>query len=136
MAWFSGITALFGSAKNIDTIVSTAAKGIYNGLDMFSYTDEEKAISRTKGSELFLRFIEKTLDQNNIRSVTRRWLAFMVVGPMMICFVLSGLTYPFSAEMARHLFNLFQTLVPWGSGILAFYFGPHLIGAIIKKIKS
>jgi hypothetical protein len=129
MGWLTG---LFGSSKSVETVVDTAAKGLYNGIDKIFYTDEEKADARAKAGELFLRFTEKALDQNSIRSITRRWLAFMVVCPMMLFFIASGVSYPFSPELATHLYKVFSDLVPWGTGILATYFGPHLIGAIRK----
>lgn len=129
---FSAIKALFGSSKSVDKVITTAADGIYKGIDMLVYTDEEKAIASQKGTELFLRFTEKALDQNQIRSVTRRWLAFIIVGPMMVCFIASGIAFLVSTELATHLYTLFTELVPWGAGILVFYFGPHLIGSIKK----
>jgi len=129
MGW---LTDLFGSSKSVDTVVETAAKGLYNGIDKLFYTDEEKAEGRIKAGELFLRFTEKALDQNSIRSVTRRWLAFIIVGPMMAFFIASGVAFPFNEPLAIHLYKVFSDLVPWGTGILATYFGPHLIGAIKK----
>ena len=129
MGW---LTSLFGSSKSVDKIVETAANGIYNGFDKLAYTEEEKAYARAKGAELFMKYTEQALDQNRIRSVTRRWLAFIVVGPMMVFFVGSGLSYIFNPELAKHLYMVFSDLVPWGTGILATYFGPHLIGAIKK----
>ena len=130
MSFFTGIRALFGSSKTIDTVVETAAKGIYNGIDVLAYTEEEKAQARTKGVELFLKFTDKAYDVNNIRNVTRRWLAFMVVAPMMVCFIGAGIAYFFSNNAADFFFKMFTTLIPWGSGILAFYFGPHLINSV------
>jgi len=142
MGW---LTSLFGSSKSVDKVVETAAKGIYNGIDMLVYTDEEKAIQRTKGVELFMRFTEKALDQNSIRSVTRRWLAFMIVFPTVMLFVGSAIAFPlevyfgdpifiedstvYLTPISDHWFKLFETFAPWASGILATYFGPHLIGA-------
>ena len=35
---FSFLKGLFGSSKNTDTIVETAAKGIYNGLNALVFT--------------------------------------------------------------------------------------------------
>lgn len=130
MSFFTGIRALFGSSKTIDTVVETAAKGIYNGIDVLAYTEEEKAMARARGVELFLKFTDKAYDQNNIRNVTRRWLAFMVVGPMMICFIGACIAYFFSSNTADFFYKMFNSLVPWGAGILAFYFGPHLINSV------
>ena len=94
-------------------------------------------------------FIKVAYDQNSIRSVTRRWLAFMVVGPTMLFFILAAvfhgigvfMTAPVEVEdwinpailYSKFLFKMPQTLVPWAGGVLVFYFGPHLLGAMSKK---
>lgn len=129
MGWISAITGLFGSSKNVETIVETGAKGIYNGLDMLVHTDEEKAIAKAEGVKRFLEYFDKVSSQNSIQSITRRWMAFLVMGPTILCFIVSMCLYPISSEMADHYFKLFTVMIPWAGGVLAFYFGPHLIGA-------
>jgi len=86
-----------------------------------------------KGQELFMDFAKIAYDQNSIRSVTRRWLAFMVVGPTMTAFVASGAVYLIDKPYADHLYAMVQTMAPWAAGVLAFYFGGHLIAAIPRK---
>jgi hypothetical protein len=138
---FKWLTGLFGSSKNTETVVETAAKGIYNGLDMLVYTNEEKAQALAEGRKVFLKFVDKAYDQNSIRSVTRRWLAFLVVGPTIVFLVLSAIFHGIgtfgssqaSIDYAKYLFSMAQVLVPWAGGVLIFYFGPHLIGAARKK---
>lgn len=129
MGFFTGLKNLFGSATTIDKVAITAADGIYNGIDKLVYTPEEKAEALAAGRETFLKFIDKAYDQNTIRSITRRWLAFLIVGPSMVIFLSSAICYPFSPLLAKHLFELFQVIAPWAGGVLIFYFGPHLIGA-------
>jgi len=137
---FGFIKNLFGSSKNTETIVETAAKGIYNGLDALVFTDEEKAQYRAEQSAAVLEFAKVAYDQNSIRSITRRWLAFMVVAPAMLCFVLSmimSLVHAFTglegaAIAGKDLFALFVEIGPWAIGILAFYFGGHLLSALRK----
>ena len=135
------IKGLFGGSSNNADVASKAADGIYNGLDKLIYTDEEKADALAQGREVFLKFIDKAYDQNSIRSVTRRWLAFMIVGPTMgivLLMVISKGIAIFAestgfGEYAKFLFETTQLLAPWAGGILIFYFGPHLIGAFGKK---
>lgn len=146
---FSFIKGLFGSSKNTDKVVETAAKGIYNGLDMLVHTDEEKAIARAKGVDKFLEFVGMNNDQNSIRSVARRWLAFMVVGPAMLDVVVMSFFYvlaPFMQKFGENnelLYNPFSVagdnlltvvtlIAPWAAGVLMFYFGPHILGALKK----
>ena len=132
MGLLSGIKSLFGGSEDIGKIAEKAADGIYNGIDKLVYTEEERADALAKGREVFLEFTKIAYDQNQIRAVTRRWLAFIVIGPAMMCFISSGIAYAFSEPLAKHLFGMFQEIGPWAIGILAFYYGPHLLGSIRK----
>jgi len=129
MSW---LTSIFGSSKSVDTVVETAAKGIYNGLDALFFTDEEKAEFRQKQADTVIKFAEIAYDENSIRSVTRRWLAFMVIGPAMLMVVTAATLYPFFPDYSDFLFTVFGKLIPWAGGVLMFYFGPHIIGAAKK----
>jgi len=126
---WSWVTGLFGSSDKTGDVLNKAADGIYNGLDKLVYTDEEKADALAKGRELFLDFAKTAYDQNSIRSVTRRWLAFLVVGPCILFYVASGIAFFFNQEASTHFMQMAQGLTPWAGGVLVFYFGPHLIGA-------
>lgn len=132
MGWLSSITSLFGGSDSMGKIATKAADGLYNGIDKLFYTDEEKADARQKAGELYLKFIDKAYDQNSTRSVTRRWIAFMVIGPMMLCFLSGGAAWFFDQAAAAFLFSMFKELAPWGGGILMFYYGPHIVSAIPK----
>lgn len=139
---FGFLKGLFGSSEKTGGIIEKAADGIYNGIDKLVYTEEEKAEALADGRRLFMKFAESAYDQNSIRAVTRRWLSFMVVGPTMLCVILSVVFHgigTFGMELqdgtnaainyAGFLFSMVTTLAPWTAGVLAFYFGPHLIGA-------
>lgn len=126
---FSWLKGLFGGAGKTEAVIDKAADGIYNGLDKLIYTDEEKADALAKGRELFLEFAKSAYDQNSIRSVTRRWLAFLVVGPCITFYVTSGIAFFFNEAAAAHFMNMATGLTPWAGGVLVFYFGPHLISA-------
>lgn len=127
---FSFIKGLFGSSKNQETLVETAAKGIYNGLDALVFTDEEKAQFRKEQMDTVLEFSKIAYDQNSIRSITRRWLAFLVAFPTMALILSAAIINPFNAEYSRFLFEVAGTLVPWMGGVLVFYFGPHLLSKL------
>ena len=129
MGW---LTSLFGSSDAAGKAIETAADGIYHGLDKLIYTEEEKADALFKGRELFMDFAKIAYDQNSIRSVTRRWLAFMVMCPTMLCFLITLVGQMLGQEFATASMSLFTVMIPWAGGVLAFYFGSHLIGSIKK----
>ena len=145
MNFIKAITGMFGSSDSLDKVLVTAADGIYNGLDKLIYTDEEKADVMAKGRELFIEFAKIANDQNSTRSITRRWLAFLVMGPIMFIVMLSVLFHGLgmfffentdganaAIVYADFLFSIVGEIGLWGAGVLAFYFGPHLLGSLKK----
>lgn len=139
-SWVGG---LFGSSESADKVLVKTADGIYNGLDKLWYTPEEKAEALAEGRKLFVKFAGIAYDQNSIRSVTRRWLAFTVVGTNMGMYILASVFYILGTfftsdafiKCAEFLAVMATDLSPWSAGVLAFYFGPHIIGSIRKQPK-
>lgn len=132
-----GVIGLFGSNKSTGAVLETAADGLYNGIDKLIYTQEERAEALQGARTVFLKFAKVAYDQNSIRSITRRWLAFMVVGPTILFYMLAAVshgvgtfaTVPAATEYAVFMFEMAGELIPWAGGVLVFYFGPHIIGA-------
>jgi len=77
MGWF---TNLFGSAETAEHTVKRAVDGVYYGLDKLVYTKEEQADAAKVSVDQFLEFVTTTFDENSIRNITRRWLAWGVTG--------------------------------------------------------
>ena len=75
----NGIKNFFGGTASAEHIIKTATDGVYNGLDKAFYTDEEKSEDASKREDRFLTFVERTYDENSIRNVTRRWMAWGIV---------------------------------------------------------
>lgn len=78
MKWWQRITEVFGGSKAAENAVKRAADGIYYGLDKAFYTQEEKAEDRAERFKMLYDFVAKTFDENSLRNVTRRWLAWGV----------------------------------------------------------
>ncbi len=77
MNWF---TNLFGSAEVAKDTIEKATDGIYYGLDKLVYTKEEKADDKKINIDQFITFVTSTFNENSIRNITRRWLAWGVTG--------------------------------------------------------
>lgn len=77
MNWF---TNLFGSAEVAKDTIEKATDGIYYGLDKIVYTKEEQADDRKINIDQFITFVTSTFNENSIRNITRRWLAWGVAG--------------------------------------------------------
>ena len=76
MGILSGLKSILGSGETVERVAEKAADGLYNGIDKLVYTDEEKAEAFAEARKAYLEFVRIAYDQNSIRSVTRRWLAW------------------------------------------------------------
>ena len=57
----------------------------------------------------------------------------MVVGPTMLAFTLSIGAWLYDPKYAQFLLEMVINMGPWAAGVLAFYFGPHLISSFGGK---
>jgi len=84
MSWFTG---LFGGGETANKAMDIADKslsGIGNWIDNKDYTQQEKAIDLNKAVDSHLKLIAAIADENSTRSITRRWLAFGIVGYVLL----------------------------------------------------
>lgn len=135
MGILTGIKALLGAPK----IVSVVADSVKSGMTMWdnsNYTDQEKAANTLKMTDLWLKIQEATANENSIKSITRRILAWGIIGNFLIIinvgvyFVIVG-----SLEKVTTLKEfLLETKMGWMAvAVVVFYFGYYGIQAIRGK---
>jgi len=116
---FGFLGSLFGSEKTVDK----ATSGIYNGVDMAFYTDEERAIALQKKQEFYV----KLLKAYEPFKVAQRLLALIYSIPyvtiVVYCIVANNLDMLKVATEALGLQNLI---------ILSFYFGGGAFEGVIR----
>lgn len=122
--------SIFSSLFSSKTIIETAAKGAYNGIDMAIFTDEEKSIAQQKVNDWLLDYHKATAPQNLSRRyiaviVTLLW-AFLIMVTVVLKIV--GLHTP-----AQLVFDLLKDVVvqPF-SIIIGFYFLAQIAGKFGK----
>ena len=147
MSWLS---ALF---SNSDKAVSTGldlASRAADGIDAIFYTDEEKAATSIERMKLKLKvadgvrkFVETTQSENSMRSVTRRIIAWVVIGLnvlltayyVIVC--TAAVLWTSKAEKMTWLANrILDALEYWGAAtvaIVTFYFGYYAISNVVGK---
>lgn len=127
---FGFLRDVFGGGEAAEHTVKKAADGIYNGLDKLVYTEEEKAEARQKGVDTFLKFAELTREENSVRSVTRRYLAWFI---SLNTFAAFWLTVIFALnnkdEMVKKIVSLAEAFhIGWAfAGVVVFYFGVQFV---------
>ena len=114
--------AIFGSAKNTETIIN----GAVAGLDKLVFTKEEKAEANIKLGEWYLKYLEATQPQN----LARRFIAIIVVALWAVIVLVGIASNYFHAGFSEYVFNTLSSVVnPPFMIIIGFYFAVHAIRA-------
>lgn len=113
--------------------VASAMDGVKKGLDAVWFTNEERAQADDKVRDFMIRYLEATQPQN----LARRYIAFGIVGLWMALVALAVASRPFSLDYSDFVFSTLRDVVavPF-AGIMAFYFGAHLIRSYRKPPKE
>lgn len=114
------IGAIFGSAKNTETVVN----GAVAGLDKMFFTKEEKAEHQAKMSEWFLKYLEATQPQN----LARRLIALIIVTLWALLVVAAVASYPLDPAFSTFVFDTLADVVmnPFLM-VMGFYFAAHVL---------
>ena len=119
-------STLFSAPKTIDKLTD----GIYNGLDMAVYTEEEKKQMDLKVLDFRLEYMKATAHQ----SLSRRIIACMVVGLWVLLILTAAIFDSFGVTTkADAIFELLKDVVnrPFEI-VLGFYFLAHVAGKFKK----
>ena len=129
MGWFSKV---IGSDKAMDT-ANSVLDGIKNGVDAIVFTDEEKAEYRQEGYKLWLKVLETTREESSVRSLTRRYIALLLVVAYTLLTFLAVVAYQFDSEFAAFVFSVAESKFGiMALGVATFYFGPSMLSRLRK----
>lgn len=134
MSWFSGIVgALFGGGntqeKAVDFAIDTA-KGVGAWIDEQQFTDQERAEAHANNMNTLLKGIEATRDENSTRSVTRRYLAWGIMGVYLGAFIV---TITIGYEAVEYRKFLLEAVQIYGIDKLAWAVGGFYFFASITR---
>lgn len=141
IAWLSGKNT---ADKTLD-LANKAADGLTNGLDKIWYTEEEKAETALKRldvgvkfADLHLKLVEATANESTTRSITRRIVAIFIMIMTCIMMLAVAVAYKFDADYAKFLLLLSDKFWLGASffSVVVFFFGNHVIGGMITKLKK
>lgn len=85
----AGIGFLFGGSgkeSSAGSKIMEVAKGVGGFIDEQQFTDEEKAKAQAEHMQLVFKAVELTRDENSVRSVTRRVMAWGIMGSLLGAF--------------------------------------------------
>ena len=134
MGWWS---VLFGTPKVVDTIADTVKSGV-GMLDNAFYTDQEKASNALKFSDAWLNIQIATANENSIRSISRRLLAWAIMFVFLLLIISAGAIWKIDPEYSNFILKLISdTELGWLTiGVGAFYFGGYSLGTYLGKKKT
>ena len=131
MGWFAN---LFSTPKIISTLADTVKAGT-GMLDKAFFTDEERAEAASKIMDVLLKVQVSTAEENSIRSVTRRIMAWAIIGVFLILILAMCVIWPFNPAWAVYILSVIEgtqlSLLTMGVGI--FYFGYYGVAQITRK---
>ena len=127
-----GIFNKLGS-KNVDKIVDGAVKGV----DKLFFTNEEKAEFNKSMADAVVEYAQSTMGENTIRSITRRFVAFAIMGTYLLLILSAGAVYLVDENYSTFLFDLAKSQDSLAIMVAVFYFGGYyankFIGSNRKK---
>lgn len=132
-----GLLDIFkSSAKAVDAaagIADKTADGIIAGIDKAFYTDEEKAEARQKWFSGWLALQQTIANESTPTAISRRVLAFMIMGVFLSLIVLGIALWKIDREWSRVVFDGVDRLEWMATAVAATYF---IKDALVKTAKA
>jgi len=131
MGWWG---TLLGTEKAIERVGDVADSGM-ELLDNAFYTDQERAVHAAKLFSGWLRMQEVVATQSSPTALSRRYIAWSVVGLVWIaavlCFTLVLIGNGHEAKVDEIVEVVKSLQFGWGFvAVIVFYFGTHVISKI------
>lgn len=135
MGFFGWLTGAKTADKAMDTI-NNVTDHVASGLDKLFFTDQEKAQVSMETAQLHLKLIETTMNESSIRSITRRVLAWLIMGTFMLLIVACAIVWRFNGEWAKFIFECAGQIYELVLMVGFFYFGYYAVSSVVKKAKE
>jgi len=130
--WFTGAKT---AEKALDTVDNLTNK-VAGGLDQLFFTDQEKAEISVETMRMHLALIQATQTESSIRSITRRMVAWGIMGTFMWLIIFSGIIWHWDQGWAKYLLELAKQIYELVLMVGFFYFGYFAVSSVVKKVKE
>ena len=132
LGWLKG---LFSTPKLAEA-AGDVIKGAVNGIDKLFYTDEEKAENAQKAFELWLKAQNILIHESSVRSMTRRYLAIMIVGVFLFLILFAAILFAFGVTTAKEVFACAKAISGLTLMVTGFYFTYYGIQQTVAAVKK
>jgi len=132
MGFFTSLKAIFSAPKGLD-MVDKGLDSLYAGVDKVFFTAEEKSEAALKITEAAIEMVKSTQGESTVRSVTRRIMAILIMGPFVLLICSSAVVWRFDPAWAKVILEAAGMLSNLALAVGIFYFGYYGIKQIVKK---
>ena len=131
-----GIWGWLTGAQQVDKamdIAKDASSGIIAGIDAAWFTPEEKSRAAFEITQASIQMVVATQGEATVRSITRRVLAWMIMGSFLFLLLFGTFIYKIDAEWSAYCLNSAKALTFLATPVGIFYFGYYGIKQLGKK---
>ena len=132
MGWLSFLKT---TPKVVD-IAGDIVTGSIAGIDKLFFTNEEKAEAGKEVMELWLETQKILRDESTVRSMTRRFLACMIMGEFLLFLLMAVLCWPLMPQWSKFILEVAKSLATLTLAVGVFYFGSYAISAHVMGKKK
>ena len=125
----AALKSIFSAPQTIEKAVDKVGKAA----DTLNFSQQERAQLNAETVEGLARFVNETANESTDRSITRRYLAIMIIAVYLLISMIIVVYYPFNHEVASQLVKLVIELdlgIAFIS-VIAFFFGAHMIRGFV-----
>lgn len=130
--WFTGAKTAEKALGSLDNLTNKVA----GGLDQLFFTDQERAEVSLETMKMHLALIQTTQAESSIRSVTRRMVAWAIMGTFFWLIIFAGVIWRWNLEWAKFLLELAKQIYELVLMVAFFYFGYFAVSSVVKKVKE
>jgi sterol desaturase/sphingolipid hydroxylase (fatty acid hydroxylase superfamily) len=131
-AWFTGAKTAEKALGTVDNLTNKIA----GGLDQLFFTDQERAQISVETMKLHLALVQTTQTESSIRSVTRRIVAWGIMGTFMLLIIFSAFIWKWNPEWAKWTLAIVAQFYELVLMVGFFYFGYYAVSSVVKKAKE
>ncbi len=110
--------------------------GAVKGIDALFFTAEEKSEASREAIRLWIETQRVIRDEGSARSITRRYLAVMIIGFSLLLGLAACIIYPLNALWAAYILGVLKQFSFATGAVIVFYFGYYGYKQIVGDKKK
>lgn len=126
--WLTGVR----TAEKAMEVADKATTGLIEGIDALIFTDEERSRANFDITQAAITMIVATQGETTVRSITRRVLAWLIMGSFLFLLLFGAMIYKVDPAWSAHCLASAKALIFLATPVGIFYFGYYGVKALKK----